>query len=89
MAGVYRGKPSIVDFKQSNKFKTDDRVVDYKLQLAAYALAHDVLYGTDIKQGVILMCTKDLVVQNWVLNGSEFEEYKNLWWKRVADYYEV
>ena len=36
MVGVYQGIPSIIDFKQTNRPKTDDRVVDYKAQLAAY-----------------------------------------------------
>ena len=89
MAGVYQGQPSIVDFKQSNKFKTDERVEDYKLQLSAYIAAHNEVYGTDIQQGVILMCTKDLVPQNWILRGEELKEYTNRWWQRVAEYYNL
>ena len=75
--GVYQGKPSIVDFKQTNKPKSDDRVVDYKTQLSAYALAHDIVHGTNIEQGVILMCSKDLQPQHWIVSGDEFADYKN------------
>jgi genome maintenance exonuclease 1 len=89
MSGLYQGIPSIIDFKQSNKIKSDDRVIDYKLQLAAYATAHDKVYGTQIQQGVILMCTKDFEPQSWIITGEELAEYKNLWWKRVAEYYNV
>lgn len=89
MVGIYQGKPSIVDFKQTNKPKTDERVVDYKLQLAAYAAAHNMIYRTDIKQGVILMCSKDLEPQRWVLVGEEFDHYTTLWWQRVAQYHGV
>lgn len=89
MVGVYQGIPSIIDFKQTNKPKTDDRVQDYKLQLAAYAAAHNVIHGTDISQGVILMCSKDLEPQRWILCGGEFEHYTNLWWQRVAEYHKV
>lgn len=87
MVGVYQGVPSIIDFKQTNKVKTDDRVHDYKLQLAAYAAAHNRIYGTDIRQGVILMCSKDLEPQRWILVGNEFEEMTQYWWSRVADYH--
>ncbi len=89
MVGVYQGTPSIIDFKQTNRPKTDERVHDYKLQLAAYAAAHNAIYGTDISQGVILMCSKDLDPQRWILMGEEFNEYTSLWWQRVAQYHEV
>jgi genome maintenance exonuclease 1 len=89
MVGVYQGVPSIIDFKQTNKPKTDERVQDYKTQLAAYAAAHNVIHGTEIKQGVILMCSKDLDPQRWILMGEEFEHYTNLWWQRVAQYHQV
>ena len=89
LVGVYQGVPSIVDFKQTNKPKTDARVEDYKLQLAAYLLAHNKIHGTDINQGVIVMCSKDLEPQNWIIRGEEMEHYKNLWWARVGQYYKV
>jgi genome maintenance exonuclease 1 len=89
MVGVYQGQPSIIDFKQSNKVKGDDRVVDYKLQLCAYICAHNIVHGTDIKQGVILMCTKDLEPLHWILSGQELEDFTQQWWNRVAQYYGV
>jgi len=89
MVGSYQGRPSIIDFKQTNQPKTDERVVDYKLQLAAYAAAHNTVYGTDIRQGVILMCSKDLAPQTWIVSGEEFTYYINAWWQRVAQYYEL
>ena len=48
VVGVYDGAESIVDFKQSNKPKRREWIEDYKLQLAAYALAHNEVYGTSI-----------------------------------------
>jgi genome maintenance exonuclease 1 len=89
LVGVYQGIPSIVDFKQTNKPKTDARVVDYKLQLAAYMLAHNKIHGTDINQGVIVMCSKDLEPQSWIVRGEEMESYKRLWWERVAEHYGI
>jgi len=89
MVGVYNGRPAIMDFKQSNRIKRDDRVVDYKTQLTAYLLSHNAVYGTDIDRGVILMCTPALEPQTWVLEGAELEHYKQVWWQKVAEYYQV
>jgi hypothetical protein len=59
------------------------------VQLAAYALAHNEMHGTDIKTGVILMCTKDYVYQEFVIEGVEFEYWTEQWLKRVERYYQV
>ena len=87
LCGIYQGRDSIVDFKQSNKPKKDEWIEDYKLQLAAYATAHDYVYKTNIEQGVILMVTPDLYFQRFIINGSQFREYKWKWLERVDKYY--
>ena len=87
LCGIYQGRESIIDFKQSNKPKRAEWIGDYKLQLAAYATAHDQVYGTSIEQGVILMCTPDNFFQRFIVNGSEFREYKWKWLQKVSDYY--
>ena len=87
MCGVYQGRESIIDFKQSNKPKRAEWIDDYKLQLAAYATAHDQVYGTSIEQGVVLMCTPDNFFQRFIVNGSEFREWKWKWLQKVSDYY--
>jgi len=87
LCGVYMGRESIVDFKQSNKPKRAEWIEDYKLQMAAYAMAHNHVYGTDIDQGVILMCTPDCFFQRFIVNGSEFREYKWKWLEKVDQYY--
>ena len=88
MCGIYQGRESIIDFKQSNKPKRAEWIGDYKLQLAAYATAHDQVYGTKIEQGVILMCTPDNFFQRFIVNGPEFREYKWKWLQKVSDYYD-
>jgi genome maintenance exonuclease 1 len=87
LCGVYQGRDSIIDFKQSNKPKKDEWIEDYKLQLAAYATAHDCIYGTKIEQGVILMCTPDNFFQRFIINGAQFREYKWKWLDKVDHYY--
>jgi genome maintenance exonuclease 1 len=81
--GVYKGKPCIVDFKQTNKMKRRSWIEDYFVQLAAYAVAHNHQHGTDINQGVILMVAQDGEVQEFVSVGREFDSYCDQWWRRV------
>ena len=87
MCGIYQGRESIIDFKQSNKPKRAEWIGDYKLQLVAYATAHDCIFGTNIEQGVILMCTPDNYFQRFIVNGDEFREYKWKWLQKISDYY--
>ena len=58
IAGVYEGKEAIMDFKQSNKFKKREWIDDYFIQTAAYAVAHNYVYGSNINSGVILISVK-------------------------------
>lgn len=88
LCGIYQGRESIMDFKQSNKPKRDEWIEDYYLQSAAYALAHNDKYGTEIEQGVILMCTPDCFFQRFIINGKRFREYTDKWKRKVEQYYE-
>ena len=89
MCGIYQGRESIVDFKQSNKPKKVEWIEDMFLQLVAYATAHDQVYGTKIEQGVILMCTPDNFFQRFIVNGSEFREWKWKWLRKIDQYYNL
>ena len=88
LAGIYEGRESIMDFKQSNKPKKKEWIEDYFLQLAAYATAHNHIYGTKINSGTILMCTKDNYFQKFTITGSEFQKHMWNWLRRVDQYYE-
>jgi genome maintenance exonuclease 1 len=87
LAGIYEGRESIMDFKQSNKPKQKSWITDYFLQLAAYATAHNQVYGTRIQSGTILMCTKDNYFQKFTVQGAEFQRFMWDWLKRVDLYY--
>ena len=89
MIAVYEGKDVIVDFKQSNKPKKVDYIQDYFLQLGAYTLAHDTVHGTKMKAGIILLCTKDILFQEFKIEGAELEMYQNLFLGRVKKFYEL
>ena len=87
VVGQYKGTPCIMDFKQTNKPKKKEWVEDYYLQMAAYAMAHNAVYGTDIREGHVFMCSRALEYQQFDLVADEFEHWSNEWLKRVEDYY--
>jgi ATP-dependent exoDNAse (exonuclease V) beta subunit len=83
----YKDKVSIIDFKQTNKPKQREWIGDYFLQMAAYGMAHDAVYGTNIEQGVIMMCSKDGFYQQFVIEGKEFREAKHNFLRRLDGFY--
>jgi hypothetical protein len=87
LCGIYEGRESIIDFKQSNKPKRREWIDDYFTQLAAYAMAHNHVYDTKIQSGVILMCTKDNYFQKFVIKDAEFQRYMWKWLQRVDQYF--
>ena len=89
LAGVWKNKESILDFKQTNKPKKEEWIDDYKIQLAAYAAAHNYVHGTNIQQGVVLMCSRACEYQEFVVEGADFEYWTNQWWDRVERYYSI
>ena len=78
---------TIVDFKQANRPKQKDWIEDYFLQIAAYAMAHDYLFKSEIKQGIIMVCTPDLYYQEFKIQGTELRDWKHKWLKRLDQYY--
>ena len=85
--GVYENKETIIDFKQSNKPKKEEWISEYFLQLSAYSLAHDKVYGSNITQGVILLCTKDNIFQRFIINGNTLKDYQNQFLEKVEQFY--
>lgn len=75
LVGLHEGIPSIMDFKNSLKDKKREWIEDYFMQLAAYALAHNEMYGTDINRGVVMIATREGKYQEFVVEGDEFVHY--------------
>ncbi len=87
LVGLHAGDEAILDFKQTNKPKKREWIEDYFLQLTAYANAHNEVYGTKIRKGVILMCSAANEYQEFIVEGNEFDHWSDRWWKRVEEYY--
>ena len=88
MIGVYKGRPTIIDFKQTNRPKKREWVQDYLMQLSAYAVAHNKLFNTEIDQGVVLMCSRDLTFQRFELLGENFTRASDAFMKKLDLYNE-
>ena len=51
------------------------------------AEAHNELYGTKIKSGHVLMCSRDFQYQQFDITPDTYDKYKKTWWDRVEEYY--
>lgn len=85
--GMYEGRESIIDFKTAKKIKKREWIEDYFLQGCAYALAHNEMFGSNIKQVVILMVDREGNFAEFIIRDDEFEKYCDIWGQRLGDYY--
>jgi genome maintenance exonuclease 1 len=100
LVGVHNGNQAIMDYKQSNRPKKSEYVDDYRMQLCAYAAAHNVVYGTSIRKGVIFMAVKPEInqasgdighcqYQEFTIEGDEFDDWTTRWFDKVEEYYNI
>ena len=85
----HNGMETIVDFKQANRPKKKEWIEDYYLQIAAYAMAHDYVYKSKIRQGVIMVCTADLYYQEFKIQDHELKQWKHKFLKRLDMYHDL
>ena len=84
--GLVNGVPSIIDFKTAKKIKRREWIEDYFLQGCAYANAHNVMFGTNISQIVILMVDRDLVFQAFTVKTAEFNVLTRKWKNKLIQF---
>lgn len=85
LVGIHNNKPTIIDFKQSNKLKKEEWIEDYYYQIAAYSLAHRKNFGP-ILQGLICICTKDRQYQQFKMDIQMLSKYEDAWFGRMEKY---
>ena len=84
--GLYKDIPTLIDFKTAKKIKKRDWIEDYFLQGCAYANAHNVMFGTDIQQIVILMVDRNLIFQEYIVRPTEFTYFTRKWKNRLIEF---
>jgi len=78
-----------MDFKQTNKLKKREWIDDYFMQGAAYALAHNEMFGTEIENIAIFMCSRAGEWQLFEVEADEFPVWELKWAKRLEQFYGV
>lgn len=74
MIAEWKGVMSIIDYKTTQRVKTDHHITDYKLQLCAYAWMHNEMFGTDISKGIILMASASSLPKEFVVDLRDYED---------------
>ena len=84
--GEYEGIPTLIDFKTAKKIKKREWIEDYFLQGCAYANAHNVMFGTNIEQIVILMVDRNAIFQEFIVRPTEFNFLTRKWKNRLIEF---
>lgn len=91
LVGMHDGVPAIMDYKNSRRHKEWEDILAYRMQIAAYALAHNELFATDIRKGVIFICNRqdprNLQYTEYTVEGDNFEEAVEQWLQHVEKFY--
>jgi genome maintenance exonuclease 1 len=101
--GLYAGTADLViqidgtimigDFKNSIKMKKESWLEDYWIQIVAYSLAHNELFGTKINSGRIMMVARPdertglCDYKNWDMTPEMFSKYEDLWLSKLDQFY--
>lgn len=93
LVGVHNGELAIMDYKNARRHKEWDDIPAYRMQIAAYALAHNECFGTDIRKGVIFICNRqdprNLQYTEYTVEGDNFEEAVEMWLEHVERFYKI
>ena len=89
LVGLYKGEPYIMDFKQTNKPKKREWIDDYFMQAAAYGMAHNEIFETNINRAAIFMCSRECEFQLFEVEPEEFKQWEDKWAKRVEEFYNL
>ena len=87
--GVFRGRETVWDYKKTNKIKTPSGVKKYLKQCAAYAIAHNEMYGSNIDQIAIFNIGGKTVdeISTRVFTYDLSDDIKQEWLDDVSRYW--
>lgn len=91
--GIHENQEAIMDFKNTRRPKKREWLEDYFMQMVAYGLAHNEIYGTNIRKGVIFMVAREDECfgeyQEFELSGNEWNNYIDKWCDKIEKYYKL
>lgn len=83
----YEGTLIIADYKNSRKSKRKEWISDYILQTAAYTLAHNQMYNTNIQSARIWLVTHNMEFQEFIITPEEMKAAQREWFVRCRQYF--
>ena len=84
------GKRKVIDFKTAKKPKTEDFILDYKLQVSAYSIAIWQRYGIKPDGGEIWISNEETDdPQCFILDFEEIKFFFSLFKNRLERFYEI
>jgi CRISPR/Cas system-associated exonuclease Cas4 (RecB family) len=86
LVGQYEGEEAIVDFKTKKQMPKEEWTEDWKMQVAAYGMAHNLHCRTHIKKGVILLVTREGEFKRIIIEGEEWDMYYERFCERLSDF---
>lgn len=90
LLGVFKGKSAVIDYKSATRWKKPEWVENYKMQIAAYNLAHEAMFGERMETGVILIAIRPPTkreLQVFTLDSKQMQYYEDKWVDLVEQYY--
>ena len=87
LLAVIDDKLTIIDYKSSYRKKSSHLIDEHFQQLAAYAIAHDRMHNTDIKQAMLFIVYKDSYeFEILTADLSLLNDYKYMWQDKLKYY---
>jgi len=83
----WNNEEAIIDYKSCSAFRDKDTVDKHATQISAYGLAHNWMYGTDIRTAVVIQCTRQCNIKISVYRGEDYDAAANRWANAVERFY--
>ena len=75
-----------MDYKSSYKKKNMEELEDYFLQCAAYTIAHDWQFNTNVDSIMIFQVVRNGDFEKNIINKPELDLYKEKWFDKLEKF---
>ena len=86
LIGMIDKKLCIIDYKSSYKKKSIEELEDYFLQCAAYVIAHDWQFNTNVDSIIIFQVIRNGDFEKNIITKPELDIYKEKWFDNLEKF---
>ena len=86
LIGIFNKKLCIMDYKSSYKKKNMEELEDYFLQCAAYTIAHDWQFNTNVDSIMIFQVVRNGDFEKNIITKPELDIYKDKWFDKLEKF---